>query len=212
MSIKYPRTYHLPYSPEKASDDKKHPDDSMFKGKKVVVLEKLDGENATLTKEAYYARSLDTAAHWSRTYIKRLHASIAPLLPETLRLHGENLFATHSIAYTNLPDYFFLFNASNESYFLSWEEILNLCREYYMFHPHILYQGIYDRGLIENAWLSYKQQPLYSKETEGFVVRSQEGFAIEDFKNNVAKFVREGHVQTSEHWLIANQKQNKLRK
>lgn len=42
---KYPRTRHLPSSPGATSDDKFISDFSGFKGKKVVITEKMDGEN-----------------------------------------------------------------------------------------------------------------------------------------------------------------------
>ena len=40
MRYKYPRTYHLPFSPGFTSDDKVLKDDSQFYGKRVVVTEK----------------------------------------------------------------------------------------------------------------------------------------------------------------------------
>jgi hypothetical protein len=36
---------------------------------------------------------------------------------------------------------------------------------------------------------------------EGYVVRIAESFKMDRFQNVVAKYVRKGHVQTSEHWL-----------
>lgn len=42
---KYPRTYHLPWSPGVSEDDKTISDISIFRDSEVVVSEKLDGEN-----------------------------------------------------------------------------------------------------------------------------------------------------------------------
>lgn len=45
--VKYPRTFHLPFSPGKLGDDKAISDELMeewFSGKDVVVTEKMDGE------------------------------------------------------------------------------------------------------------------------------------------------------------------------
>lgn len=42
--VKYPRTYHLPFSPGMNDDDRALKDCSQFEGKQVVVTEKLDGE------------------------------------------------------------------------------------------------------------------------------------------------------------------------
>ena len=45
--MKYPRTYHLPYSPGATKDDKKLQASwfEYYKGKEIVITAKLDGEN-----------------------------------------------------------------------------------------------------------------------------------------------------------------------
>lgn len=43
--VKYPRTYHLPWSESLTDDDRYHPDVEFLNGKEVVITEKLDGEN-----------------------------------------------------------------------------------------------------------------------------------------------------------------------
>lgn len=45
LHLKYPRTYHLPYSEGTTNDDKKLESDEYFRGKYVIITEKLDGEN-----------------------------------------------------------------------------------------------------------------------------------------------------------------------
>ena len=51
--VKYPRTYHLPWSEGRTDDDKVLSDDSQFIGKYVVVTEKMDGENTTIYSDGY---------------------------------------------------------------------------------------------------------------------------------------------------------------
>jgi hypothetical protein len=46
--VKYPRTFHLPWSPGRGKDDKGHSGTSMFEGKEVVVTVKMDGECTSL--------------------------------------------------------------------------------------------------------------------------------------------------------------------
>ena len=72
--MKYPRTYHLPYSPGATKDDKKRSVKnginwfSYYKGKEIVITEKLDGENTCFTRQDVYARShgAPTRSPWSR--------------------------------------------------------------------------------------------------------------------------------------------------
>lgn len=42
--------------------------------------------------------------------------------------------------------------------------------------------------------------PVGSCHPEGFVIRTAEGFSQDAFDRHVAKYVREGHVQTDETW------------
>lgn len=50
-----------------------------------------------------------------------------------------------------------------------------------------LIRGLFNPGRVEN-------------EMEGYVVRLSSTFHYRDFGKSVAKFVREGHLQTSHNW------------
>lgn len=70
--IKYPRTYHLTWSPGTTSDDKILTTTSQFDGKEVIVTEKMDGENCTIGSDYTHARSIDSQHHSSRSWVKGL--------------------------------------------------------------------------------------------------------------------------------------------
>lgn len=63
--VKYPRTFHLPYSLTLTDDDKRLESDGHFKlFDEVVVTEKMDGENTTVYQDGrIHARSLDGDSH-----------------------------------------------------------------------------------------------------------------------------------------------------
>ena len=71
MLVKYPRTLHVPWSIGVTSDDRVLQNMDGFETQEVVVLEKLDGENTSLYKEAIHARSLSSGHNPSRTWVKR---------------------------------------------------------------------------------------------------------------------------------------------
>lgn len=113
--VKYPRTFHLPWSPGTTADDRMMDDpDAAFAGSEVVVTEKADGECSTLYRDYLHARSVDYASHPSRDRLRALHASIAHDIPEGWRLCGENVYAVHSIAYDALPAHFLVFSIWND--------------------------------------------------------------------------------------------------
>ena len=69
---KYPRTWHLPDSPNRGADgDHAHADYSPFAGREVVVTEKLDGENTTIYADGHcHARSVASGYHPTRTWVR----------------------------------------------------------------------------------------------------------------------------------------------
>jgi len=83
---KYPRTYHLPFSPGVGSDDKVLNDLSAFHGRECVVTMKMDGENASLYRDGFHARSLDSRHHPSRDWLKAYHATFAHEIPYGWRI------------------------------------------------------------------------------------------------------------------------------
>lgn len=105
MRVPYPRTPHLPWSPGASADDVRVGGLGGFVGREVVVTEKLDGENTTLYADGLHARSVDSAHHPSRAWLKALHGRIADRIPAGWRVCGENLYARHSIPYDTLDGY-----------------------------------------------------------------------------------------------------------
>lgn len=203
---KYSRTFHFPWSVGATNDDKIMKDMSGFYGEEVVVTEKMDGENSTMSRDYIHARSLDSADHESRHWIKGLWSQIRYDIPEGWRICGENLYAKHSIEYDDLPSYFMVFNIWNEENLcLSFDETIQWCQLLGLEHVPVLWRGIYDEKIIKEFELDYSKQ-------EGYAVRVAKSFKYEDFSKFVGKNVREGHVKTSEHWMFQKIVPNKLRK
>lgn len=199
MKIKYPKTMHLPWSRGYTDDDKILRSTDHFVGKEVVITEKMDGENTTMYLDFIHARSLDSKDHPSRHYVKTLHGGIRYLIPEGYRLCGENVYAKHSLAYDALPGYFMLFSVWNEQNLcLSWDETEIWVDRLGIPTVPLLYRGIWDE---EAAKRCYTKKSCCGGEQEGYVVRLASSFPYEQFRQSLAKFVRNNHVQTDEHWL-----------
>jgi hypothetical protein len=211
MYIKHPRTFHLPWSLGRTSDDKTLSDTSCFIVKQVIIPEKMDGEKTTLYRDYFHARSLDGRDHPSRSWIKQFHATFKHEIPEGYRICGENLYAKHSIGYDNLKSYFYCFSIWDETNTcLSWKDTVEYCQ----------YLGIETVPVLKEPFFWNKFTPHlmddndfigFNPETsEGYVVRNSDSFPYSEFKNNVAKFVRKNHVQTSSHWMHSEVVPNKL--
>ncbi|MES2706739.1 MAG: RNA ligase family protein [Verrucomicrobiota bacterium] len=202
---KYPRTPHLPWSPGASDDDVLLRDCARFEGKRVVVTEKMDGENTSLYRDGLHARSLDSRHHPSRDRVKAWHAAIAHEIPEGWRLCGENLYARHSIAYDTLPGYFFLLSVWNpENECLSWESTVDWARRLDCPLPAVRYQGLWDAAAIRRI-------PVDPALCEGYVVRLEGGFPHARFGQCAAKWVRPSHVTTDAHWMHGPVIPNRLR-
>lgn len=204
--VKYPRTYHVPWSLGCTKDDKKHTSMEQFHNKRVIVTEKMDGENSSLYNDKYHARSIDTDNHISRSWIKQFHNSIQYNIPKGYRVCGENLFAQHSIGYENLKSYFYGFSIWNEQNIcLSWDDTIEWFNLLDIICVPVLYDGLYDEQLISTLWHNSDHARV-----EGYVIRLADSFSYNEFNKYVAKFVRPNHVQTSKHWKNDVLIQNKL--
>jgi len=206
---KYPRTPHLPWSRGATDDDKVLKSVAHFKGRRVVVSKKMDGESTTIYHDGYlHARSLDSRGGIDRDWVTAFAKTWCFNLPAGWRVCGENLWARHSIAYDDLPSYFMGFSIWNErNECLNWEdtkewfEILGIKRV-----------PILDDSLFDVDHLQHLASRLDLDKDEGYVVRLADDFKYEDFGTSVAKFVREGHVTTDTHWRHQQLIQNGLKK
>lgn len=195
--VKYPRTYHLPHS-HMSDDDKRLIDDSIFLNKEVVVTIKMDGENTTMYNDHIHARSIH-GDHPSRDRVKGIWGTIKYQLDDDMRLCGENMYAKHTIEYTDLPSYFLLFSVWHKDLCLSWAETVEYANLLNLHTVPVLYQGIYDLNVIEKLFKEHSN-------AEGYVVRHADSFRYYQFKNCVAKYVKpkflddlkkqKGHWQT----------------
>lgn len=194
--VKYPRTWHLPWSPGVGRDDRVLEDMSFFEGRRVIVTEKMDGENTTLYRDYIHARSIDGRTHPSRAWVKNFHAKIAHEIPDGWRICGENLYAEHSIHYDDLLSYFMGFSIwDDKNVCLDWGQTLEWFILLGILPVTVLYDGVYDRKKIEG--LSTLDWGFH----EGYVLRLHDAFTYGEFPVCVGKYVRDGHIQTTKHWM-----------
>lgn len=194
--IKYPRTYHLPWSQGMHDDDRMMPNTDMFKGERVIVTEKMDGENTTMYNNHIHARSIDSVNHESRNWVKNFWSHISYEIPDNWRICGENMFAEHSIHYDNLSSYFYGFSIWENDICLSWDETLEFFDILEIETVPVLYDGPFDDLLVENLW----DDAMHGSH-EGYVMRLADSFAMKDFRFCVGKFVRKNHINTVKHWM-----------
>lgn len=196
--VKYPRTYHLPWSLSVGKDDRILNNLDNFKNKEVIVLEKLDGENTTMYNNYIHARSVNSRNHASQNWVKNFWGSIKHDIPKGWRICGENMYAKHSIYYDNLETYFYGFSMWNEkNVCLNWESTLEWFKLLNIKHPKIFYKGVFDEKKIQSVYNNSMAELV-----EGYVVRVAEEFSYGSFKNCVAKMVRANHVRTTKHWMF----------
>lgn len=147
--IKYPRTMNMPHSKSNSSDDVWWKDYSAFEGKEVIVSEKLDGEATSIYPDGtVHARSLETAHHPSRSWIKQYASMFHRDIPEGYRVCGENMYAWHSIFYAELPTYFFVYGIYDDNNrCISWDEVEDMCLMLDLKTVPVIYRGQWDQPL-----------------------------------------------------------------
>jgi len=213
VSRKYGRTYHYPFSPGTTSDDRINHTYWKELGaiNEVIHTEKLDGENTCISKLGVFARSHATPTrHPWANHLKEKWSWLKRDLGD-LEIFGENLYAVHSIAYERLEHHFFVFGIRENDRWLCWEETVfyaNLLD--FPTVPVISTIKSDDECVFENEFINLTQREstfgsvdIHTQEPclmEGIVTRNKASYAVNDFKENVFKYVRKDHVKTDEHW------------
>ena len=203
MKTKYHKTFHFPFSPGVFSDDKVAKDCSNLIGKRIVITEKLDGENCGHNNLGVYARSHTefTISPWA-TEVRQINQRIRYDLIEGMFVFGENMEGIHSIEYTNLKSYFYTFGIREGDTWYSWKDVEEISFLLELPTVPVLFDGICET--FEE--LKYKVESLVKGrstldgEMEGVVARVYDSFKDEDFEKSVIKWVRKNHVTTSSHW------------
>lgn len=205
---KYPRTYHLPFSPEVHNDDKIIYNHCLknFIGTEVVITEKLDGQNQTFKGHSgVYARShaVETQLPWD-TYVKQYYYNNLHLIDPNVWYIFENMFAIHSIDYEKLDHYIHMFATYFEDIEMwgSWDEVEQYAKSINVPYTPVLFRGIFKNIQEIEKWMNIyiKEPSAYGSEREGFVIRITDRIPAKDFSFYMAKYVRKGHIQTDEHW------------
>jgi hypothetical protein len=208
---KYSRTYHFPFSPGTTSDDRIAQEWQEILVHELVISEKLDGENTCLKKEGVFARShgAPTQSAWSvkmRELWQNCHTELGEL-----EVFGESLYAIHSIEYSRLEAYFYVFAIRDGERWLAWDEVVFYANLLQLPTVPVLKRGFFTAKTVEQFIIeNIKKDSALGGECEGFVVRTADGFDDAHFKNCVLKYVRKNHVKTDEHWT-KNWKRAKLR-
>jgi hypothetical protein len=206
VSAKYPRSFHLPWSPGGTSDDKRLADVSRLVGVDLVITEKADGSNLTYTRESVFSRShAGPPSHPSFDLAKATHARIRHRLPEGLSLFCEYCYAVHSIEYASLPDHSLVFGARDDvaGVWWDWETVAAQARDVGLPTVPVLFRGAVGSAReLESLTVALASEPSpLGGLREGLVVRRAGELLDGDFSRSLAKWVRKGHVQTDEHWL-----------
>lgn len=195
--MKYPKTMHTPQSPNLQNDDRRIDTMDTLWGREVVVTEKLDGENTSLHTDHIHARSESGDSYPWQSTVKALWGGIRHKIPSHIQICGENMYACHSIEYKELTAFYYVFNVIDKerNVFLSLDNTLEWCERLGLQYVPILYHGP-----LAPTSLKMPAKSAYGDTAEGYVIRVVEEFPVDQYKHYCAKYVRKGHVQTTEHW------------
>ena len=124
-SGKYGRALHASISLGTTSDDRFMPSGSLeyFSSLDTLICsEKLDGQNNDFKNTGLFARShAEPTTHpWDKPLIDRWNLIKNDL--GDIELFGENMYCEHSIGYSKLESYFYVFAVRCKDKWLSWEE------------------------------------------------------------------------------------------
>lgn len=214
VMTKYPRTFHLPYSPGGTSDDRRLKGTSSFVGRSVVITEKMDGSNVCMEHDGCFARSHASAPrHPSFDAFKAAHAVVRHRIPKGIQIFGEWCYARHSIEYTKLPGYFQVFGVRTNITWASWRTVCTWAASLGFVTVPVLDTRVFNTiDELQRCVEKLASGPsACGGQREGVVVRVASDFEEYEFSKSVAKYVRANHVQTDQHWSHQAITKNQLR-
>jgi hypothetical protein len=207
-SKKYNRSLHAHISLGSTSDDRFMPQgyvNAFATMPRLVLTEKLDGQNNCFSKEGLFARSHACASvlPWDKPMRERWELIKRDL--GDYEIFGENMYGIHSIAYSKLESYFYVFAVRVKDVWLSWEEVKEIAElfdlptvpEIEIQTPLFKIKGrdenaILAQWFVANIGCSWEDStstagllggynPLtFEPSSEGFVVRNADEFKTND--------------------------------
>lgn len=204
MKRKYPKTPHLCFSNvlDKTDNvlDWKESEQRFRIGlnEEIVITEKMDGENISIYKDSWHSRSLDSRPKHYHSYLQNVIVpKIQEKIDEGIIIHGEYLYARHSIPYENLESYFYIFGIETEKgVFLSWNETKKIAEELGFPCVKVFFEGKMKNILQVDVIIKY----CNDNSLEGLVVRDKSSFYREEFDKHIAKHVCWNHEKTPDNW------------
>ena len=199
--IKFPSIPHLPWGEAAAGSDRVLKNTNHFLGLRMGAFEKLDGECTGMTRDQLWARSVNGyPRHPSRSWMRALWSCVRQEIPEGLVIFGENVYATHSIHYTALPTYFFVFAMvdAHTGKVLDWLQTQTIADDLGLRTVPLLRASVWDSALF---MATYTGQSRFGGAQEGYVVRNMAAFPLAETVGYWAKYLRPTHVQTDDHWM-----------
>ena len=135
--------------------------------------------------------------------VKKHHAW--KVTEEDVHLYGEDIYGVHSIAYEPVAEdrTFYAFALRRrDGGFAAFTEVEAYAKGRGIPVVPVLFQGCFRSVMEIRAFLNHAhgEPSVLGGEREGVVLRLERGFPASEFRDNVCKSVRLGHVQTDEHW------------
>lgn len=206
--VKYPRTYHLPWSGCIGKDDRILKDYSAFVGRRVIATVKMDGSNITMYNDYIHGRSFNERTHPISGRVKALWSQFQANIPDGWRVCGEDLFNTHSIHYNALNSFLYGYAIwTDQNICLSWDETIEYFQLLDITPVDVVYDGIWDESKLKTI-----VEGMDFSQDEGIVVRPADSFSLFEFKSCMAKYVRPDHHKTVVHNLAGKKLPHNLMK
>ena len=202
--LKYPKTPYWPYAPTVSERDDLVAEPERFVGAQVVVTEKLDGGNTLVHEGEVYGRSVSAPSAGKWMAMVRKHHAWKVTDPDVF-LYGEDIYGVHSIEYDPVAEdetfYTFALRYGDGS-FASFRTLVDYAKERRVPVVPVLFEGSFRSvGAIRDFVSRAHAEPsALGGAREGVVIRLAQAFPAREFERSVCKSVRQGHVQSDEHW------------
>jgi ATP-dependent RNA circularization protein (DNA/RNA ligase family) len=217
MFKKYEKTYRIliPEINVKGKFDLSKQQTTDLLNGEVVVEEKMDGANVGIIrhKKGFHLQKrgslMGQGEHeqfgFFYNWAYRQNYEKLTKLPMHYLVYGELVYATHTIYYDRLPDFFLAFDIFTGQKGLNYEDRNTFCRDYGFHQVPLIAKGGFLKTDLFNL---IPNKSVYGEVAEEIVVKRYRKNEYLRGKIVKAEFIKQ--LDESDHWMNSNVKRNKL--
>jgi len=181
----------------------------------VIVEEKMDGANTGIIrhKRGFHLQKrgslMEQGEHeqfgFFYNWAYRQNYELVMSIPMNHIVYGELLYATHTLYYDKLPNYFLVFDVWTGQKWMDYDQRNEFCTKFGFHQVPFITKGSFG---VSDLFSLISDKSAYGEKSEGIVIKRYRKNEYLRGKIVKAEFIK--HLDENDHWMKYSVKRNKL--